>query len=371
MVTLGIGIDALSPKLSGIGRYTKELCFGMAAHPEIASVKFFRSGRWYTKPHHFLTSDKPPRTFPPLFKFLRRAGNEGGFAGRLYHGPNYFVPPEAERSVITVHDLSVLRFPELHHMARRIDFERNFARSLDQANHIITDSWFVKSEMEKFLGVAANRVTAIPLGVDPVFFAPRDVMADRRVLKKMGLAKRSFALCVATLEPRKGLDKALCAFRTARERERALPCDCLVIAGAAGWEDDALRAVLEPAVARGEVLLLGYVTEAQLLALYAQAEVFLYPSVYEGFGLPPLEAMAAGTPAVVSSRASMPEVVGDCALTVDPDDIDAFAAAIVRALTDFEWRNSATSAGKQHANHFTWKRCVDETVSVYRQVLSQ
>jgi glycosyltransferase involved in cell wall biosynthesis len=371
MVNLGIGIEALGPNLSGIGRYTKELCLGMAAHPEVCNLGFFRTDRWYARPDHFLTSNKPPRPQPRLLRLLRRPLVLGGFAGRLFHGPNYFVPPQVERSVITVHDLSVLRFPELHHIARRRDFERNFARSLDQANHIITDSWFIKREIEEFLGVAANRVTAIPLGVNPVFFAPRNVESDRRILAQLGLAERRFALCVATLEPRKGLDKALRAFRTAREREPGLPCDCLVIAGAAGWEDDALRAVLEPAVARGEVVLPGYVAESQLLALYARAEVFLYPSAYEGFGLPPLEAMAMGTPAVVSSRASIPEVVGDCALLAEPDDIDAFAAAITRALTDSGWRQSASSAGKEHAKRFTWAHCIGETFAVYRQVLAQ
>lgn len=369
MISLGIGIEALGPTLSGIGRYTKELCRGMASHPEVGNLRFFRFDRWYAQPDHFLSSTRPPH--PRLPRLVRQPLAQRGFSGRLFHGPNYFVPPQAERAVITVHDLSILRFPEMHPAARLLDFERNFARSLDQASHIITDSCFIKREIEELLGIAPDRVTAIPLGVDPTFFEPRDGQADRNALESLGLANRRFGLCVATLEPRKGLDKALQAFRLAREREPYLPCDCLVIVGAAGWENGALHALLEPAVACGEVVLPGYVPERLLHALYAKAEVFLYPSAYEGFGLPPLEAMALGAPAVVTSRASVPEVVGNCALMADPNDIDALATAITAALTDAAWRQWASHAGPEQARRFTWDRCVAETIAVYRKVLAQ
>jgi alpha-1,3-rhamnosyl/mannosyltransferase len=257
----------------------------------------------------------------------------------------------------------------MHPVARLKDFERNFSRSVAHAGQIITDSEFIKAEVEALLGIASQRVAAVPLGVSASFFAARDRQADSEVIARLGLGNRRYALCVATLEPRKGLNHALRAFLAARERNGDLPCDCLVIVGAEGWKNNDLHTLIEPAVWSGRVVLPGYVAEADLLALYAQASLFLYPSAYEGFGLPPLEAMAMGVPTVVAPRASIPEVVGEWSLFAEPEDTDAFAEAILRGISDQAWRDAASCGGKTHAAQFTWERCVSSTIDVYRKAL--
>jgi alpha-1,3-rhamnosyl/mannosyltransferase len=173
-------------------------------------------------------------------------------------------------------------------------------------------------------------------------------------------------LALATLEPRKNLTRLLDAYEqldaTLRKRYP------LVLAGAMGWHADRIVQRIDALVARGEAIKLGYVSEELLPRLLAGARAMAFPSIYEGFGLPPLEAMAAGVPVVASSASSIPEVTGEAALLVAPEDTDGLREALDRALTDTAWRDEAIARGLQRARRFSWQRCVDATVNVYRML---
>jgi glycosyltransferase involved in cell wall biosynthesis len=365
---LVLSVEALSPDPTGIGRYTWELAQRLPNHPQLADVGFYRHGRWVNNLQSLL--DGPAALTQNIsyirFKLPRRVRDWGmavACRGSVFHGPNFFLPKCADKGVITVHDLSVFKFPETHPIDRLKQFERDFSRSVAQAAHVITDSQTTRAEVMAFTGLPANRVTAVPLGVSEAF----KPMADQEAatpLQQYGLAPRAYALCVSTLEPRKKVDQLLAAWRLLPHGLRkAYP---LVLAGTNGWLSQTLQSDISVGETQGWIKRLGYVPEQDLPLLYAGAALFIYPSTYEGFGLPPIEAMACGVPVVVSDQSCLPEVTKGAALMVNPDDTEAFCTALEKGLTDKTWRASAIAAGRAVAASYTWDRCVDETVAVYQ-----
>ena len=352
-------VDALAPNLSGIGRYVWELTKGLQRREDV-DVQFFARGQLLDNPECLLRGEVPSRRIGRLRRFLPRRAPRYG----LVHGPNYFLPAFAERGVITVHDLSVFRYPETHPPERRQAFESEFERSLKRAAQVLTDTETVRDEIIAAYGIAPDRVTAVHLGVDPVF-RPRASEDLRLALRALGLKPGSFALCVSTLEPRKRIAGLLTAWRSIPDELRTrFP---LVLAGGSGWLNEDLLVQIEAGTGEGWLKPLGFVEEAALPELYAGAALFLYPSIYEGFGLPPVEAMASGVPVIVSDRSCLPEVTGSAAMHIDPDDQDAFRLAIERGLTDNRWRAEAVRRGLERSASFSWQRCIDETVAVYRR----
>ena len=286
----------------------------------------------------------------------------------LVHGPNYFLPAGVGTGIVTVHDLSVFHYPEFHPAARLRDFERNLQRSIDKADQLITDSDAVRQEVIEFAGIPPDRVTAVALGISDVF-RPLPLEQRLHVLKRYGLPNSGYGLTLSTLEPRKRIDRLLSAWRQLpRSIRDRFP---LVIGGSGGWKNEALHTQIRDAAAEGWLIPLGFVAEADLPAIYSGAVVFAYPSVYEGFGLPPLEAMASGAPTVVAAGSCLVEVTRGAALVANPDDIEGFAEVILRALQDNEWRSEAILAGIQVAAGYTWARCVAETVAIYQRVNSK
>jgi alpha-1,3-rhamnosyl/mannosyltransferase len=282
----------------------------------------------------------------------------------LVHGPNYFLPANAEGGIITVHDLSVFRYPETHPVDRVKAFERHFSHSLERSAHIITDTETVRREIIENFTVSPDAITAVPLGVDQQFL-PREA-AHLRGLSSLDLAPGSYGLCVSTLEPRKKIAELIRAWdKLPSVLKTRFP---LVLAGGSGWENDALHEEIEKAARQGWLRHLGFVNERLLNELYAGSALFIYPSIYEGFGLPPVEAMASGVPVIVANSSCLPEVCGDAARYVDPDDADAFAETIEDSLTNSDWRTQAISKGLRRASEFKWTRCVDQTITVYRKV---
>lgn len=358
MKRVGLGIEALAPQLTGIGRYTWELCRGLKLADDI-DVRFYRFGQWFADSDHFLGNRRPPRTLVP--RFARRLRHRRQFQNRLYHGPNYFVPAHAEQWVVTVHDLSVFRYPETHPVERVRQFEKEFERTVQGAAHVIVDSAFVRDELVMFAGIDPLRVSVVPLGVSPAFHpAAGDTSPQTRS------TYGNYCLCVATLEPRKGLDRALRAFDLYRQRGGTAT---LLIVGATGWLNDQIHAAIDRAESAGYVRLLGFVPDAELPAIYAGASLFLFPSLYEGFGLPPIEAMACGVPTIVSNKSCLPEVTQGAAMLIDPEDIDAFADSITKGMTDHTLRTTSIRAGLQVASRYSWDRCVKETIAVYQKAL--
>ena len=355
-------VDSLEPQLTGIGRYCWELAKRLPRCEGIEDVIFHRGGERIADAGTLVSGSFTRGKSFPFARRIARSRFRRRYAGMLFHGPNYFLPDWVESGIVTVHDLSVLRFPEMHPVERVRQFERRFRASLDRALHIITDTEWNRREVIEALGLDPARVTAIHLGVDPVF-SPE---AIERWPLPAGLTPNGYGLCVATLEPRKGLTTALSAWAMLPpELRQHYP---LVIAGSDGWPDEAVTTALARAEREGWLIRLGYMPEAALPTLYAGAKLFVFPSVYEGFGLPPVEAMACGTPAIVSDRACLPEVTADAAMLVDPADVDHFSRAIAQGLTDDAWRATAREKGLALARRYSWPRCVEETAKLYHRM---
>lgn len=371
-----LSVEALEPRLSGIGRYNWELAQRIGAAPEVDGVRFYRNGEWIADPAKLLDEPVTPKQRHKVHRWLRKRTTGLRKWGRdvrdaavmrshLFHGPNYFLPAAAEGGIITVHDLSVFRYPETHPEARLRQFERNFEASVARAAHIITDSATTRDEVIDFLSLSPEQVTAVPLAASPAFM-PRDSDQLRSALSRYDLAPQGYALCVSTVEPRKRIPQLLQAWAmlplTVRRR-----CP-LMVTGGAGWLSDDIQALMDRGAREGWVRYLGFVPEEDLPLLYAGAALFVYPSVYEGFGLPPVEAMASGVPTVVANASCLPEVTGGAAMLVEPEDIDDFARRLEQALVDEEWRTSARDAGLAIAGGYSWDRCARETVALYGRV---
>ena len=361
---IALCVDALAPQPGGIGRYTWELAKGLAGRKGIETLNFFGRGRLIDEPRRLIESDLLPRRH----KLLRRVDAwrmKQVFRSSLVHGPNYFLPASTEGGVITVHDLSVFRYPETHPAARVRAFEKLFKSSLDRSAHIITDTDTVRREVIEKFSVPSEMVTAVHLGVDPRF-KPLDRASV--TLASWDLTPGKYGLCVSTLEPRKRILELLLAWeRLPSELRLEYP---LVLAGGSGWENEGLHKEIGRGIAEGWLRLLGFVDDASLPELYAGAALFIYPSIYEGFGLPPVEAMASGIPAIVANSSCLPEVCGDAARYVDPDDATEFASVIEDSLLNRLWRIEAVHRGLERAKLFSWDRCIDETIAVYRKVIN-
>jgi glycosyltransferase involved in cell wall biosynthesis len=361
---IGLTVEALSTELTGIGRYTWELCRGLQESPAITDLAYFDGAQWTrAAPQAGIIRRRPSRI--KLVRKVQRWLSESHLRGRLVHGTNYFLPDAAEAGVVTVHDLSVLFYPESHPVERVRMFEEKFTRTMDRAGHVLTDCETVKRELVNFAGIPEQRITAVPLGVSAAFWpVPRErlTMALDRIL---GAGAGEYVLCVATFEPRKKIDAAIHAHLLFCERTgENIP---LVLVGASGWKNQELHSVVETAQRRGRIIMPGYVSESDLRILYAGARLFVYPSIYEGFGLPPLEAMASGIPTIVANRSCMPEVTQGAAMLIDPDDIEGFSHAIEHGLHDEQWRMEAVDRGLKVAGGYKWMRCADETIEVYRR----
>ena len=290
----------------------------------------------------------------------------------VFHSPDFTLPPVwRARAVLTVHDLSFLRVPECFTGALRRYLERVVPRSVRRADHVIADSHSTKRDLVELLGTPAGKVTVIHSGVEPRFRPIIDRAALGPVRQRYDLPER-FIISVGTLQPRKNFATLVEAFARLKSETgnwkpgaRSLK---LVIAGGRGWLYEEIFARVEALGLQGDVLFPGFVADEDLPALYNLAEAFVLPSLYEGFGLPPLEAMACGTPVVTSNVSSLPEVVGDAGLMVEPTDVESLAAAIERVLEDGDLRREMVQRGLARAKEFTWERAARRLLGVYTRM---
>lgn len=373
-----LDVDPISPPLTGIGRYTLELARGLRSDPRVGELRLFSYGRWVDDPESLLAPGRASvalkRSIPfrsvaraayRKFSALRFQGQMAKLSNFVYHSPNYSLLPYAGPSVVTVHDLSVVRHPEFHPRERVEFLGRELPRALRQAACVLTDTDFVRAELAELYGVPPSRSRTVYLGVDPGF-GPRSAHEAQPVLERLGLGYRAYLLSVATVEPRKNLGRLVQAFGSLpRSTRRAFP---LVLAGARGWGDGTLQREIQPLLDSGEIVVLGFVNEPDLPALYGGATAFVYPSLYEGFGLPVLEAMACGTPVITSGTTSLPEVTGDAARIVDPLSVESIREAVMALLDDESGRLELAERGIGRAARFTWARCVEQTVDAYCHV---
>lgn len=284
----------------------------------------------------------------------------------LYHEPNVLPLPSDRRTVATFHDLSLLLNAEWHTAERMAHFERNLPRALEQCAHFLTDSDFIKQQMVEMLGVPAERITRVYLGIRPGLepMASADVAAT---LARLGLP-RQYLLYVGTIEPRKNLLPLMHAYcdLPAALRER-WP---LLLVGRWGWNAQGVADYLHDVARARGVLHLGYVPDADLGAIYNGARALIYPSLYEGFGLPPLEMMACGGAVLASTAGAVVELVGARAHLVAPDDVAGWRESLQRVVTDDDWWRSLRLGTVELARPFTWQRCAEETLAVYQRLCS-
>ena len=280
----------------------------------------------------------------------------------LYHEPNFVPLPTVLPTVITVHDLSVLKFPELHPADRVRHHEANFLRGLKRAQRVIVVSEAVRREMIAELNFPADRVTTVHNGIGPQF-TPQSSERIESVRRSLGLPE-TFFLCVGTVEPRKNLGTVIRAFIDLPAAVRAA-CP-LILAGPWGWRAEADRELFEGPGRAAGARHLGYVPAAQLPALYCAARVLLYPSHYEGFGLPAIEMLACGGAVLASTAAALKEVMGPIGQLLEPLDISAWREAMRLAATDDDYFADLKRGGLERARQFDWARAAKETLMVYR-----
>ncbi|HSQ55611.1 MAG TPA: glycosyltransferase family 1 protein [Gemmata sp.] len=318
----------------------------------------------------------PPKPREPSLKRLAFQTARGGYAahfhavarlGRfdLYHEPNLVPFRVPVPTVVTVHDLSVILFPHWHPADRVKRYEQAFARGLAAAAHIVVDTDAVRGEALKVLGLAPDRVTTVHCGIREDF-RPQSPAAITAVRERLGLPPR-YLLYVGTIEPRKNLTTLLRAFC---DLPAALRDSCpLILGGAWGWKSEPERELFEAEARHRGVRYLGYVADEDLPGLYAGAEALFYPSHYEGFGLPPVEMMACGGAAVVSTADSVREVVGTNALILEPGDLAGWRDAMRRTIADREFLSPYRRGALAQAAVFNWENAARQTFAIYQSVL--
>lgn len=280
----------------------------------------------------------------------------------LLHCPGYIaVIASPVPVIITVYDILAITHPEWCRTANRLYYAFMLPLSVKLAERVIVPSMTVKRELVSTLSVEEDKIEVVPLGVDRHFFEPPNETVMHRLRERLNLPKR-FVLFVGNVEPKKNLPTLLKAYEHLKKR---LSDVRLIIVGAKAWGNGKL---VERARSIGASYL-GYVTDEELRALYSLASVLAFPSFYEGFGLPPLEAMAVGTPVVASTGGALREVLGDAALFVEPNSADALCEALFSAITNESLRTTLIERGKMHAAKFTWDETAKKIVRVYEDAM--
>lgn len=283
----------------------------------------------------------------------------------VFHAPDFTLPPlRRAPGIVTVHDLSFLAYPAGAVPALRRWLAAAVPRSVARAAHVLADSESTRRDLETRLGVDPARITVVGAGVEPRFRPIADAAALARVRDRYRLPGR-FVLGVGTLEPRKNFDGLIRAFEIVAQGDPDLH---LVVAGGRGWLFEPVLAAATASPAGDRIHWAGFVDDADLPALYAAARVFAFPSHYEGFGIPVLEAMACGTPVVAADNSSLPEVVGDAGLMVPAPDAAALADAIRRLDGDADLRRACRARGLARAARFTWAAAAERLLDVYARV---
>ena len=411
---VGIDYTAAVWQGAGIGRYTRELIRAIVEQGrEFEYTLFYAAGQLapdspYLADLSRLCATHPnvravpipltPRRLTQIWQRLRLPLPVEVFTGPLdlLHAPDFVLPPTRARTILTIHDLSFLVHPECAVPSMVRYLTDAVPRSLRRADIVLADSEATRQDLARLLAVAPERVAVVYPGVAPRF-RPLPPEQTEPVRRRLDLPER-FLLFVSTLEPRKNLVRLLEAFArviepttddrrpTANDRRGGntqhiirntqpvspphplTPSPLhLVIAGRRGWLYEEVFATIERLQLGERVRVLDFIDDNDLPALYNLAWVFTYPSIYEGFGLPALEALACGTPVVTADNSSLPEVVGDAAVLAPAEDVAALADAIGRVVSDEALRARLKAAGPPHARLFTWERAARQVLACYRR----
>ena len=284
----------------------------------------------------------------------------------LFHEPDFVLPPTLPRTptVLTVHDLTFVRDPESAFPRLRRYLNRVVPRSVARATHVLADSAATKNDLVELFHTSPDKITVLYGGVDARFAPVRDPERLTAVRTKYNIGLDPFVLGIGTVQPRKNFRRLVQAFFHLPPPAFASGLK-LVIAGGKGWLYDDIFAEVKRLGLEGCVLFPGFVDDDDLPALYSAADMLAFPSIYEGFGLPILEAMACGTPVVTSATSSLPELAEDAALLVEPTDVDAIAAALHRLLQEADLRHRLVAAGFDQARKFTWEKAATQLLGIY------
>lgn len=365
---IGLEVSPLAVNRTGIPNYIRRLLTGFASIPG-DNTYFLYTNRPLPEdirlPDNFRTVllRRPLPRFQLWFQLalpgrLKRDGVD------IFHGlfsrlPLHLPVP----GVLTVHDLSGYTMPGMHkkwtHMTNLM-----YPAFVRKASGIVAVSRATAREVEKYFPEAASKVTVIPEAAPSEYAEVRDPDKLRRTREKLGLPGR-YILFLGTIEPRKNLSRLLAAYTAAAG---SIP-HSLVIAGSVGWKTGDLFRELERSGIKDRVIFTGFVESRDIPALMTMADLFVFPSLYEGFGLPILEAMACGTPVITSNVSSMPEVAGDAALLVDPLSTDSIAEGLKELALDPGKRGELRGKGLRRTAEFSWKEIAESTLQVYREIL--
>lgn len=374
-----IGLDAipLTEPLAGVGHYTLELACALATAAPLDEFKLAYPSSF--PPLDTVKKEELPSNLKTERVHVGALGRRWWSVGAplyarrrgvsVFHGTNYDVPLWGSAvKVLTMHDLSLLLHPEMHEPRRVKRARRRLPLMSRAADAVITPTESVRREVCERLCVEPSRVFAVPEAARSVF-RPADFASTEDTRRRLG-AGDEFVLAVGTIEPRKNLMALVSVFE---EITRARPQSRLrlVIAGGRGWLSGPLFDAVERSPARRRIVLTGYLVDEDLRGLYSSCRAFVYPSEYEGFGLPPLEAMSCGAPVVVGRASALAEVAGGAALLVEPHDHSEVARVVLELIEDEGARRRLSEAGRRRASEFSWPRTARMTLEVYAEAMKR
>lgn len=361
---------------TGIGRYTVELARAIAACPNAPDMVLLTTERH--DPHGLWAEfERYPLPGCRLLPSLITIGNLALSAAirrynlDLVHDPNgiapFWGPRYRARRIVTIHDAFAYVYPETHNRLDTWRYRWMLPSTAARADAVLTDSRHSRRDLVQHVGVAARKLHVAGCGLDRRFQPIVDKTVQQAVIDRYNIPT-PYLLYVGGITARKNIARLFEAYARVRERH---PQITLVIGGKRQWQTRAIDAAFERLQLADQVHFTGYVADADLPTLYSAATAFVFPSLYEGFGLPPLEAMACGTPVITANVSSLPEVVGDAALLVDPYDVQSLADAIERVIQDDALRRMLRQRGLERAAQFSWAQVARKTVQVYEQVQPQ
>lgn len=376
---IGIDYTAAVRQGGGIGRYTRNLIRALAEKESRYQYTLFVAGGWSEEdrmrpwPANFRLRSVPlsDRWMHVLWQRLRLPVPIQAIIGPLdlFHSPDFVLPPTGRTpAILTVHDLSFMRVPQYFVPGFRQYLQSAVSRAAQRARHILADSASTRRDLIELMSIESNRVSVLYPGVEARFRPVRDNAELAKIRSQYKLPER-FILGLSTLQPRKNFDGLIKAFRILlAEREDTLRIGDLhlVIVGGKGWMYEETMALVQGYGLEQRIHFPGFANDSDLPAIYSLAEVFAFPSWYEGFGIPVLEAMACGVPVVAADNSSLPEAVGDAGLLVDAADIHALAEALAQLLTDQLLRARLIQNGYQQAQRFSWEEAAQQLLSTYK-----
>ncbi|MFI5305677.1 MAG: glycosyltransferase family 4 protein [Nitrospiria bacterium] len=360
---IGIDISPIFYQRGGVGNYTLYLVENLLKID--SNHRFFLFSNQSSKESFSFLGDSKVSFIQGIGPYLRYKIWKEKID--VVHGPNFKLPGKGTRgNLITVHDLALERFP----LYGKKTFGSSYSswktkkRALT-ADHIITVSQNSLEDIVNLFGVSKDRVSAIYNGVDRSFFPDRNGEAFLKIKEKYRIKKDQYILFTGTVEPRKNVNTLLKAFSRSKVLREGFS---LVLAGGKGWKNENIQSLIQNEGIENELSITGYVAKEELRVLYSFSSCFVFPSVYEGFGMPLLEAMACGAPVVCSNTSSLPEVAGDAAIMVDPFDYEGFSMAIEKIIKDKEFRMNLIRNGLKRVKSFTWEETARQTLQLYEKI---